>query len=154
MAGVALPEDLAFAPEDPFDLLEGFSEEWPYRSMSLTDPRIYYVRLGRTEPSPIAEESALNLGLKIAEGGYAGLIMDYRRAKIDHDGSGFLTVSDAFAANFPRHLLITYLHDESTRDFAQLMRGFLVEHGLKCARMATFENAWTAIIDQLNNPAE
>jgi hypothetical protein len=154
MADVPLSDDLAFAPEDPFPLLNGFGEEWPYRSMSLINPHIYYVRIGRTQPRPLAEESALNLGLKIAEGGYAGLIMDYRGAVIDHDGQGFLAVSDAFAANFPRQLLIAYLHDEHTRDFAQLMRGFLVEQGLKCARMSSFEAAWTAILKQLNSPAE
>lgn len=121
--------------------------------MSLLNPRIYYVRLGQTQPSEQAETSALTLGRRIAEGGYAGLIMDYRGAIIDHDGKGFLTVADAFAANFPRQLLIAYLHDDATRDFAQLMRGFLVEYGLKCARMADFQKAWTAIVDQLNTPA-
>ncbi|MCR9129677.1 MAG: hypothetical protein NXI12_09155 [Alphaproteobacteria bacterium] len=153
MVEVALPDDLAFAPDDPHAALDGYAPEWPYRSVSLRAPRIYFVRVFHTQPSAEAEEAALNLGLKITEGRYTGLIMDYRGAGIDHDGQGFLTVADAFAANFPRELLIVYLHDRDTEDYATLMRGLLRAHGLKVARMTEFDRAWTAILDQLNNPA-
>ena len=99
MVDIALPDDLALAPEDPHALLDGWSREWPYRSVSLLDPRIYFVRVFHTQPHGEAEGAALTLGLKIAEGGYGGLIMDYRGAAIDHDGEGFLAVADAFAAD-------------------------------------------------------
>jgi len=153
MLDLALPDDLAFTPDDPHDALDGCAPEWPYRSLSLLSPRIYVVRVFHTQPHGEAEEAALTLGLKIAEGGYTGLIMDYRGAEIDHDGKGFLAVADAFAANFPRELLIVYLHDRETADYTTLMRGLLRAHGLKVARMTEFDRAWTAILDQLNNPA-
>lgn len=154
MLDTALPDDLVFIPDDPRADLDGWSRDWPYRSVSLLDPRIYYVRVFHTQPHGKAESSALNLGLKIAEGGYAGLIMDYRGAEIDHGDEGFTAVADAFAANFPRHLLIAYLHDRETEPFATLMRGLLRGRGLKAARMGDFERAWTAIVAQLNTPAE
>lgn len=153
MVDLALPDDLAFAPDDPHAVLDGYAPEWPYRSVSLLTPRIYYVRVFHTQPHGEAEDAALKLGLKIAEGGYAGLIMDYRGAEIDHDGKGFLAVADAFAANFPRELLVVYLHDRNTEDYATLMRGLLRAHGMKAARMAQFDRAWTAILDQLSTPA-
>lgn len=153
MSDVALPEDLAVTPVDPWPVMTGGAAEWPYRSLSLVAPRIYYVRLFHTQPHQAAENAALELGRKIAEGAYAGLIMDYRGALIDHDRQGFQAVADAFAASFPRDLLMVYLHDRDTAPFAGLMLRQLRERGVKVARMADFQRAWSAIVDQLNTPA-
>lgn len=71
--------DLLIAPDDPFEALAGYDPSWPYRSVSLTDPRIYVVRLLRTQSRDTAESAALGLGQRLAEGGYKGLIFDYRR---------------------------------------------------------------------------
>lgn len=150
---VLLPEDLAVAPEDPHPLLEGADAQWPWRSMSVVTPRLYYSRLFRTQANDDAETTALELGRKIAEGGYAGLIMDCRGARVDHDAAAFKSVADAFAASFPRGLLVVYLHDAATASFTAFMRALLRERGVKTARMTDFNRAWAAILDQLNNPA-
>lgn len=145
MFDIPLPDDLATAPHDPHPELDGFAPEWPYRSLSLVDPRIYIVRIFRTQPRELAEAAALTLGRRIAEGDYAGLILDYRGGAIAHDEAVFPAVADAFAANFPSSLLIAYLHDDATEPYARLMRSLLRARGLKTARLAEFDAAWTAI---------
>lgn len=145
-----LPNDLAIAPEDPHHQLAGFSPEWPYRSVSLLNPRLYFVRLFHTQHHEDAETNALMLGRKVAEGGYKGLVMDYRRATINHDGNGFGKVADAFTANFPKSLLIAYLCDEDTWPYARLMTAMLNAYGFKTTVKRDFEGAAEAIMEQLD----
>jgi ABC-type proline/glycine betaine transport system substrate-binding protein len=144
-----LPEDLTIAPDDPHHALEGFDPTWPYRSVSLLDPRLYFVRLFHTQHHDDAETNALELGRKIAEGGYKGLVMDYRRATLNHDGHGFGKVADAFAANFPKSLLIAYICDEDTWPYARLMTAMLKAYDLKTTVKRDFDSARTAIVGQL-----
>ncbi|MGJ3231021.1 MAG: hypothetical protein ACFE0P_04420 [Oceanicaulis sp.] len=139
------PADLLITPDDPFDLLEGFDPAWPYRSLSLCDPRMYLVRLFRTQTQDRAEAAALELGQRLAEGRYKGLIFDYRGAEIGHDPETFPAVADAFASAFPRGLLMVYLHDRESFVFARLMVQLLRDRRVKAARTTRFEAAWQAI---------
>ena len=145
-----LPEDLAIAPDDPHHDLAGFAPEWPYRSVSLLNPRLYFVRLFHTQHHEDAETNALELGRKVAEGDYKGLIMDYRRATLNHDGHGFGKVADAFAANFPKSLLIAYICDEDTWPYARLMTAMLNAYDLKTTVKRDYDGARGAILGQLS----
>jgi ABC-type proline/glycine betaine transport system substrate-binding protein len=145
-----LPNDLAIAPDDPHQALDGFAPEWPYRSVSLLNPRLYVVRLFHTQHHEDAETNALNLGKKIAEGDYQGLVVDYRRATINHDGHGFGKVADAFAANFPKSLLIAYICDDDTWPYARLMTAMLKAYNLKTTVTQDYDSAVEAIIDQID----
>jgi hypothetical protein len=139
------PSDLLIAPDDPFEALDGYDPSWPYRSVSLTDPRIYVVRLMRTQSRDTAESAALGLGQRLAEGAYTGLIFDYREAEIEHDPDNFEAIADAFAGAFPAGLRMVYLHDDATFVFARLMVQLLRDRGVRSARASGFERAWTAI---------
>ncbi len=145
-----LPDDLAYASADPHAELDGFSPEWPYRSLSLLNPRLYYVRVFETQHHDDAEVEALKLGRKIATGHYSGLVMDYRGATINHDGHGFGKVADAFAANFPKSLLIAYLCDEPTWPYARLMTAMLSAYGLQTTVRQDYDSAVDAILTQLS----
>lgn len=153
MFDVCLPEDLALAPEDPHGLIDGPGSDLPWRSISFITPRLYYSRVFRTRANEDGEATALQLGAKIAQGGYAGLIMDCRGAVVDHDERIYTNIADAFTASFPPGLPVVYLHDAATARFACFMLGLLRKRGVKVARMTDFERAWTAIVDQLNSPA-
>lgn len=139
------PTDLLIAPDDPFDALQGYAPAWPYRSMSLQDPRLYYVRLFATQPRECAETAALGLGQRLSEGAYEGLILDYRGAEIAHDPQTFPAIADAFAGAFPPGLLIGYVYDRANFVCARLMVRLLRDRKLKAARARDFETAWLAI---------
>ncbi|MGX6646920.1 hypothetical protein ACWCOP_03125 [Maricaulaceae bacterium MS644] len=140
------PTDLLIAPDDPFEALEGYDPSWPYRSVSLTDPRIYVVRLLRTQARDTAENAALGLGQRLADGYYKGLILDYRQAEIDHGPDNFAAIADAFAGAFPAGMPMVYLHDGATFVFARLMVQLLRDRGVRAARASAFAPAWEAII--------
>lgn len=144
-AGPVQPKDLLFAPDDPFEALDGFHPAWPYRSLSLPDPRIYVVRVFRTQVINAAEAASLQLGRRLAEGDYQGLIIDYRRTEIDHGPDDFPAVADALAGAFPADLRVVYLHDPDTFLVARLMVQLMRDRGVRAARVTSFDAAWSAI---------
>lgn len=149
MPGSHETDDIIFGPEDPFDRLDGFDPDWPFRSVSILKPRLYYVRLFETQPTGASEEAALRLGHRLSEGHYKGLIMDYRQAEIAHEYGGFEAVANAFGHSFPRQLLMVYIHDEDNYVFAHQMLTLLRERGVKVARTSTWDAAVDALMGQM-----
>lgn len=139
------PNDLLFAPDDPFEALDGHDPAWPYRTLSLVDPRILVVRVFETPVLDDAEAEALKLGRRLAEGGYRGLIIDYRTAGIDHGPGDFSTLADALARAFPADLRVVYLHDADTFVIARLMVQLMRDRRVRAARVKSFDAAWMAI---------
>lgn len=145
------PKGILIEPADPFAELEPAGADTPWRSFSLRDPRLFCSKVFRTLSARRSETAALRLGAWLAEGGYAGLIMDYRGADITADPAASAALADASAAAFPHGLLVGYIGDRGSTLFTRLMTTLLRDRGVKAARASDFETLYAALTSRLEH---
>ncbi len=149
-----LPGDLAIAPDDPFAGLEPGRAHAPWRSFSLTAPRLFCSKVFRRLGAREGEAAARRIGGGLAEGDYEGLVLDYRGAVIKADPDASRALADASAAAFPRGVLVGYLSDAPSAPYTKLMTTLLRDRGVKAARAGDFDTLYGALVGRLTIPVE
>lgn len=147
------PNDILIDPVDPFDGIHPAGDDAPWRSFSLDDPRLFCSKMFRTLSARQSEAAALRLGAWLAEGRYAGLVLDYRGAHIIADPTASEALAEASAAAFPRDVLVGYIGDARSAPFTRLMTTLLRDRGVKAARASDFTMLYDALTARLRGSA-